>query len=226
MMESCSIGSIVDYILKICYNREVKRFFIYLVCFFIGITPAHAQSNLDTLKKLASTSNSYYPKYQRIAFGASWSDTDKNGCDTRNDILKRDLRDIKFKYKNNNCIVLSGVLNDPYSGKIIYFSKGISSSLEVQIDHVISLSDAWKSGAYKWSSSERLNFANDPLNLLAVSGIENEKKSDYNIAGYLPPNKSFICTLAEREIAVKYKYKLSVSNIERAAFLKILSECK
>ena len=85
--------------------------------------------------------------YDREQFGPAWSDVDRNGCDTRNDILKRDLAGETFKPGTHDCVVLTGTLDDPYTGKTIAFSRGQGTSEAVQIDHVVALSDAWQKGA-------------------------------------------------------------------------------
>ena len=108
--------------------------------------------------------------YDRDAFGEPWADVDDNGCDTRNDVLDRDLRDIRFDPSAGSCIVESGFLDDPYSGRTIDFVRGWETSSEIQIDHVVALSNAWQTGARFWSSTKMLRFANDPLELLAADG--------------------------------------------------------
>ena len=110
------------------------------------------------------------PQYSRDQFGQRWADVDRNGCDTRNDVLKRDLHDLQMKRSSPQCVVVSGVLNDPYTGRQIDFQRGEDSSEAVQIDHVVALANAWKSGAWQWDAVRRQDFANDPFNLLAVDG--------------------------------------------------------
>jgi hypothetical protein len=162
--------------------------------------------------------------YSRAAFGPSWFDQDKNGCDTRNDILKRDLRSIVFR-TGSSCVVLSGILIDPYSNERIEFTRGAVSSLDVQIDHVVSLSNAWQTGAFRWSLETRVAFANDPLNLLAVKGALNTQKSDGDAATWLPPKKSYRCDFVSRQIAVKRNYSLWVTAPEKSAMERILRSC-
>src|SRR4051794_11932773 len=106
--------------------------------------------------------------YERDNFGSGWVDTDRNGCDTRNDVLARDLSNETFKPGTRNCVVLTGTLADPYSGRSIAFQRGQGTSDDVQIDHVVALSDAWQKGAQAMDGGRRTAFANDPLNLLAV----------------------------------------------------------
>lgn len=127
--------------------------------------------------------------YKRTQFGKAWADMDHNGCDTRNDILNRDLTGVRHKWRTHNCVVKSGKLHDPYTGKDIKFKKGKKTSTAVQIDHVVALSDAWQKGAQKLSEERRTALANDPYNLLAVQGRANQKKSDGDAATWLPSNK-------------------------------------
>jgi len=163
--------------------------------------------------------------YTRAQFGQTWADVDRNGCDTRNDILKRDLTGEVFKEKTRECVVLSGTLVDPFSGETIYFVRGNMSSMEVQIDHVVAMSNAWQTGAFKLSVKERTAFANDPMNLLAVKGRLNSQKGDGDAATWLPPLKSFRCDYVARQIAVKIKYKLWFTAPEKEAMIRILKSC-
>jgi hypothetical protein len=163
--------------------------------------------------------------YSRDAFGQRWADVDRNGCDTRNDILKRDMTSIAYKAKTRNCVVLSGTLIDKYSGESINFVRGEVSSMEVQIDHVVALSNSWQTGAFKLSIAQRTALANDPLNLFAVKGRLNSQKGDGDAATWLPPMKSFRCAYVAQQIAVKAKYSLWVVAPEKAAMLAILSQC-
>ena len=163
--------------------------------------------------------------YSRAQFGQTWADVDRNGCDTRNDMLKRDLTEIVYRAKTKNCVVLSGVLQDRYSGETINFTRGNITSMEVQIDHVVALSNAWQTGAFKLSVAQRTAFANDPLNLFAVKGRLNSQKSDGDAATWLPPLKSFRCTYVAHQIAVKAKYSLWVTAPEKDAMVRILAAC-
>lgn len=166
--------------------------------------------------------------YERALFGPAWSDDvtvpgGHNGCDTRNDILRRDLVEIEFKPGTNDCVVASGVLNDPYTATVIPFQRGRGTSRAVQIDHVVALSDAWQKGAQQWDESTRRNFANDPLNLQATSGPINDQKGDGDAATWLPPNKSYRCEYVSRIVAVKSGYGLWVTQAEHDAIARILT---
>ena len=162
--------------------------------------------------------------YSRAQFGDAWSDIDHNGCDTRNDILNRDLTAKQHK-NSRGCVVISGILNDPYTGKVINFMRGKDTSEQVQIDHVVALSDAWQSGAQEISAQERLQLANDPENLLAVDGPANQQKSDSDAATWLPANASFRCPYVARQIRVKAKYHLWVKPTEKEAMINVLTPC-
>ena len=163
--------------------------------------------------------------YTRAQFGPAWADVDRNGCDTRNDILKRDLTSITYRAKTRNCVVESGTLVDRYSGETINFVKGNISSMEVQIDHVVALSNAWQTGAFKLTADQRRALSNDPLNLFAVKGRLNSQKGDGDAATWLPPLKSFRCSYVAQQIAVKAKYSLWVTAPEKAAIVSILAKC-
>ena len=193
-----------------------------------GISPSQAEvrpSGLSIIEAQITKGRAAKTGYTRAQFGQTWADVDRNGCDTRNDILKRDLTGEIFKEKTRQCVVLSGTLIDPFSGESIDFVRGNVSSMEVQIDHVVALSNAWQTGAFKLSLKERTAFANDPMNLLAVKGRLNSQKSDGDAATWLPPLKSYRCDYVLRQIAVKIKYKLWFTAPEKEAMVRILNTC-
>jgi hypothetical protein len=163
--------------------------------------------------------------YERDLFGNGWVDTDRNGCDTRNDILARDLTGETFKPGTHDCVVLTGTLADPYSGRTIAFQRGQGTSEAVQIDHVVAISDAWQKGAQQWSATQRVAFANDPLNLLAVDGPLNMQKGDGDAATWLPPATSFRCAYVARQVAVKVRYGAWVTQAEKNTIATVLSSC-
>lgn len=160
--------------------------------------------------------------YQRSLFGTGWADV--GGCDVRNIILQRDLAD-EIIGPIDRCKVLSGKLDDPYTNKVIEFQRGEQTSGDIQIDHVVALSDAWQKGAQGMSEQIRIQFANDPLNLLAVDGQINQEKSDSDAASWLPPNKSYRCRYVARQTAVKRKYNLWVTMAEKDAIKRVLTTC-
>lgn len=159
--------------------------------------------------------------YERAKFGSGWGTT--YGCDMRNRILARDLKSIV--YADDGCKIVSGVLDDPYTGEALQFTRGPETSDDIQIDHVVALSNAWQTGAQALSVERRVAFSNDPLNLLAVSGPANEQKSDSDAASWLPAHKPFRCQYVRRQIAVKQKYDLWVTPSERAAMHRVLNRC-
>jgi hypothetical protein len=159
--------------------------------------------------------------YARSQF-PHWSDPDRNGCDARNDTLKRDLTDITYKVGTRDCKVIAGQLLDPFSGKVITFS---TTKVVIDIDHVVALSNAWQTGAAYFDKNKRSQIANDPLNLLAVDSKLNRQKGDGDAATWLPPSKAFRCEYVARQVAVKAKYGLWVTQPEKVAIDKILSTC-
>ncbi|GGW29659.1 hypothetical protein GCM10010503_01400 [Streptomyces lucensis JCM 4490] len=159
--------------------------------------------------------------YSRDRFGTAWADTDSNSCDTRDDILKRDLEEVR--YTGGTCRVSYGRLDpDPYSGKVVVYRRGRS---QVDIDHVVALSDAWQKGAKYWEPGKRIALANDPLNLIAVDAGTNRGKGDGDAATWLPPAKGYRCTYVAAQVAVKKKYGLWVTAAEKAAMKKVLAGC-
>ena len=187
--------------------------------------PAAAGKALDVLATIPIKGRAPKTGYSRDQFGQAWADVDRNGCDTRNDMLRRDLTDLALKPDTRDCVVLSGILNDPYTATLINFLRGSSTSSAVQIDHVVALSDAWQKGAQQLTEAQRLSFANDPLNLLAVDGPANQQKSDGDAATWLPPNKSYRCDYVARQISVKSSYGLWVTRAEHDAMTRVLGDC-
>lgn len=175
---------------------------------------------INVLEELTIKGRAPKTGYSRDEFGGGW--LTKNGCDTRNIILNRDLSNVK---SDEQCHVLSGTLNDPYTGKTINFVRGTDTSSDVQIDHVVALGDAWQKGAQLLTKEKRTELANDPLELLAVDGNSNLDKSDGDAATWLPPNKAFRCQYVARQIAVKQKYQLWVTQSEYDAIRSVLNVC-
>ena len=166
--------------------------------------------------------------FQRYQFGDAWSDDvnvefGHNGCNTRDDILRRDLKSLVVR--PFTCFAQSGILVDPYTGTTIDFVRGPNTSNSIEIDHVVALADAWYKGARSWDPQRRLDFANDPRNLLAVSPKANFDKAFRDAAGWLPPNQAFRCEFAARQVEVKTDYGLWVSAKEKKALADVLAGC-
>jgi hypothetical protein len=160
--------------------------------------------------------------YDRVGdFGRAWLDVDRNGCDTRDDVLLRDLR----AAKRTACKVLQGTLIDPYTRKVIAFRRGASTSDRVQIDHVVALANAWRTGGQRLSLAQRERLANDPINLFAVDGPTNQAKGDADASAWLPPSTAFRCTYVAHQVGVKAEYHLWVTPAERAAMAAVLRAC-
>ncbi|MGX1883231.1 HNH endonuclease family protein [Streptomyces sp. NPDC055287] len=190
-----------------------------------GRAPGPAGSALAAAETLTVKGRAPRTGYEREAFGSAWADTDQNGCGTRDDILKRDLADVRLRGGGGGegCKVAAGTLTkDPYTGQRVTYVRGRS---KVDIDHVVALSDAWQKGAQKWQPRKRVAFANDPLNLLAVDSSANRRKSDGDTATWLPGNKAYRCVYVARQVAVKKKYELWVTGAERDAMGRVLSKC-
>ena len=174
-----------------------------------------AQQALDSLQVKGRAAKTGYARDQ---FGSGWATV--NGCDTRNIILNRDLVNVQL---DTECKVIAGTLNDSYTAKVIVYHPETSS--QIQIDHVVALSDAWQKGAQQLTRSQRIQLANDPLELIAVDGPANQEKGDSDAASWLPSNKSFRCQYVARQIAIKQKYLLWVTEGEKSAMTSILTTC-
>lgn len=179
-------------------------------------------------KKLASLNVETRPAspygYKREYFGPAWKDIDHNGCDTRNDILARDLRDVTYKNPKKPCVVESGTLSDPYSGNTYYFTKKGSSRL-IDIEHVIALEQAWDGGAYDWSQEKREQYANDPLVLMVVDGPLNRQKGSDSISEWTPPNTKVHCRYAQQTVEIAAKYDITISRDDYATLNTYAKRC-
>ncbi|MFD4467235.1 DUF1524 domain-containing protein [Rhodococcus sp. NPDC058505] len=189
-----------------------------------------AVAALALLDTLAVKGRAPKTGYERDLFGQAWSDDvsvagGHNGCDTRNDILRRDLIEVELKPGTRGCVVLTGVLPDRYTATTIPFTRGSDTSSAVQIDHVVALSDAWQKGAQQLDAPTLRNLANDPRNLQAVDGPTNQRKGDGDAATWLPPNREYRCTYVARQIEVKAAYGLWVTTAERDAMARVLADC-
>ncbi len=221
-------------------KRRVVAFFVLAIVFLLSVFASNpapvespvkqeindvlaAQSELasDVLDSLEVKGRAPKTGYSRGQFTDGWATID--GCDVRNRILSAQLMQIEID--EDECSVLAGVLDDPYSGNQQVFIRGEMTSSKVQIDHVVALSDAWQKGAQEITDLERLAFANDSLNLLAVNGPLNQQKGDSDAASWLPPNTSFRCQYVARQIAVKAKYHLWVTDAEQASMRRVLNNC-
>ncbi|MFF8993992.1 HNH endonuclease family protein [Streptomyces sp. NPDC014983] len=194
------------------------------------ITARTAAPALDALRTQPVKGRAPKTGYDRTGkFGPAWSDRTtapgaRNSCDTRDDVLICDLHDVRFR-AGSRCIVVSGTLSDPYTGQDTAFTRGPRTSLAVQIDHVVALSDAWQTGAQTLTQAQREALANDPLELVAASGPANTHKSDADAASWLPANKTYRCAYVARQIAVKAKYRLLVTLAEHTAMTRVLNTC-
>lgn len=177
-------------------------------------TAAHAALALTVKGKSASTG------YERDEYGSGWVDVDRNGCDTRNDMLNVRLVNLDM---SGTCKVLAGDLADPYTGTWIHFERGGAS--EVDIDHMVALGDAWIKGASSWEFAKRVAFANDPLNLEPVDASANRQKGASDASAWLPSYKAFRCEYVARQVAVKTKYGLWVTQPELDAIVRVLDSC-
>lgn len=186
----------------------------------IAAEPGTALALLATIPVKGSAPGTGYDRVGH--FGESWIDVDGNGCDTRNDILQRDLTNLAL---DGSCTVLTGDFADPYTGAQIEFQRGVNTSILVQIDHVVALKDAWRTGAQQLSQDQRIALANDPINLRASDGSANGQKSDSNAASWLPSNKGFRCEYIARQVSTKAAYGLWVVPAERDAMQRVLETC-
>ena len=160
---------------------------------------------------------------EACVFGPAWADVDRNGCDQRNDVLHRDLTDVQVREGTQGCVVVAGVLDDPYTGAVVPFVK--ADAALVPIDHVVPLAAAWAQGAAEWTPEERAFFANDVANLIATTRAENSSKGDSTAEEWVPPDPTYGCSYATVVVTVKHDYALSVTPAEAAALEDLLATC-
>ena len=202
--------------------RRIVVLALLLTTLPLSNTAQADQDALTVLNSLEVKGRAAKTGYARSQF-PHWSDPDRNGCDARNDTLKRDLTNITYKAGTRDCKVIAGQLLDPFSGKVITFS---ATKVVIDIDHVVALSNAWQTGAAYFDKNKRSQIANDPLNLIAVDAKLNRQKGDGDAATWLPPLKSYRCDYVARQIAVKAKYGLWVTQPEKNAIVKLLEKCE
>lgn len=187
----------------------------------VQVTHAQIERAGDALDGLDVAGRAPKTGYSRAQFGLGqgWPATGR-GCDTRDQILARDLVDIPV---HTGCNITRGTLHDPYTGRTLTLTTQNPKAIE--IEHIVALGDAWQKGAQQWTPQERARFAIDPDNLLAVDGPANAAKRDGDAATWLPPNHAYRCTYAVRQITIKTTYRLSVTAAEKAQLRHILAGC-
>lgn len=188
-------------------------------------TQQHAPDSLiraaDALGQLAVRERVSREGYARDQFSSGWAWIE--GCDMRNRILQRDLEEVELD--DDDCTVLSGVLiDDPFTGTRIPFVRGPDTSGDIHIEHLVAVSDAWQKGAQDLSREQRHGFYNDPLNLVAVDGPANTEKGDADASDWLP-HRPYRCPYVARQVAIKLKYDLWVTEAEHAAMSRVLNTC-
>jgi hypothetical protein len=160
--------------------------------------------------------------YERDKFGQKWADIDRNGCDQRNDVLRRDMVNLHTVPGTRGCFLAKGtlsLLDDSYAATRVKYKRGND---KVEIDHVVSLADAWGSGAHDWDVDQREEFANDFMNLEVIDSGTDTVKSDLAANDWLPDDDDDQCALVVRQISIKKRYKLSVTPAELQAMDSVL----
>ena len=191
------------------------------------LDPAAATTALAALPVAEKTSLDGYDRGcgegEGCVFGPAWSDVDRNGCDQRNDVLHRDLTAVQVREGTHDCVVVGGVLDDPYTGQTVTFVK--ADAAEVPIDHVVPLAAAWVQGAAAWSAEQRQSFANDLANLMATTRAANSAKGDSTAEEWVPDDPSYGCSYASVIVTVKSRYALAVTPAESTALQSLLATC-
>jgi len=144
--------------------------------------------------------------------------TQSGACDTREVVLKRDGTNV---VQSSSCAATSGSWYSPYDGATW------TAASDVDIDHMVPLSNAWKSGAAAWTTAQRQAYANDLTNpqLLAVTDNVNQAKGDKGPEMWKPPLTSYYCTYAKMWVKVKYVYGLTITSAEKTALTSMLNTC-
>nr|WP_036373298.1 HNH endonuclease family protein [Micromonospora sp. ATCC 39149]QLJ98352.1 HNH endonuclease [Micromonospora carbonacea] len=169
----------------------------------------------DRLDQLTVASAGSMKGYSRDHF-PHWRDTGKN-CDVRDSVLKRDGKDIRL----SGCNVVAGRWESVYDGRTF------TDPSDVDIDHIVPLANAWRSGADEWDDAKRGDFANDLTRpqLIAVSASSNRAKGDQDPSQWKPANRSYWCQYAEDWVTVKHHWRLTVTSAEKAALADMLEGC-
>ncbi|WP_130177396.1 HNH endonuclease family protein [Cryobacterium sp. SO1] len=211
-----------------------------------GLASVEALALVAALPDAVYADNGSYAGNRQELFGDAWAfDFDQNGCDTRNDILTRDLTGTDIDPAT--CRVYTGILTDPYTGETIDFVRGQETSADVQIDHLLPLKAVYATGGEAWPAEKREALANDPVNLLAVKGTENSSKSDSLpsewLPGFypdvsdrhdlgqrvvwddLPADTGLQCWYIDKLVPVFVAYDLGVTPEDRAAMTAVLESC-
>jgi hypothetical protein len=187
----------------------------------MALSVADAHRALDALAVVQLAPEVAYDR--TTDFGPAWADVDHNGCGTRDDVLRRDLTAVRTRPGTHGCVVVAGLLDDPYTGRQLAFSK--SQADAIQIDHLIPLHAAWMLGAWQWTPERRLAYANDPRVLVTVDGPANQDKGDALADRWRPPNRRSWCAYAVNTVAIHADYGLGVTAPERSALGQMLERC-
>jgi len=191
------------------------------------LDPAAATAALAALPVAEKTALDGYDRGcgegEGCVFGPAWADVDRNGCDQRNDVLHRDLTDVEVREGTHDCVVVAGVLDDPYTGETVPFVK--ADAAEVPIDHVVPLAAAWVQGAAAWTTDQRTAFANDLTNLIATTRSANSAKGDSTADEWVPDDPAYGCSYATVVVTVKNSYALAVTPAEAEALRSLLATC-
>jgi Protein of unknown function (DUF1524) len=191
------------------------------------LDPAGAAAALASLRVAEKTSLDGYERGcgegEGCVFGPAWADVDRNGCDQRNDVLHRDLTEVEVRDGTQGCVVIAGVLDDPYTGETVPFVK--AEAAEVPVDHVVPLAAAWVQGADAWTTEQRVAFANDLTNLMATTRSANSAKGDSTADEWVPDDPTYGCSYATVVITVKDAYALAVTPAEADALERLLATC-
>jgi hypothetical protein len=178
-------------------------------------TTATSHSAAPSLNKLVVAKAGSMSGYSREKF-PTWRKTGTN-CDTRDSVLKRDGTNVK----TSGCNVVAG------TWKSIYDDALLNSPTKVDIDHLVPLANAWRSGAAAWTTAKREDFANDLKDpqLVAVSASSNRSKGDQDPSTWKPKDKTEWCKYATNWVTVKTVWKLTVTTAEKSALSDMLETC-
>ena len=181
----------------------------------------NARLAVEVLAELEVKGRAPKTGYTREEFYGGWPTVE--GCSLRQKIIRREFGETAVIL--DGCNVVAGEFDEPYTGAHMVFNNREEIGKGIQIDHVVALSDAWQKGAQNLTKEERYAVATDALNLIAVDAAANKKKSDGDAATWLPANKKFRCQYVARQVSVKYKHKLWVTEAEKGAILRVLENC-
>jgi hypothetical protein len=182
-----------------------------------AVTPPAAPGMVSATAPSAPATSPTLP-YSRDQFGSGWADPDGNGCDGRQDAIARATTD---QHRTSRCYIATGDVTDWYTGVVC----NDCATRSFDVDHVVALADAWRSGASKWARDQRVAYANDPGVLVVTNASLNRSKGDRGPDEWAPVNHDAACKYVRRYEFIKRVWRLRTTSPQRSAIRRTLATC-